>query len=77
MRKKLYEMGLRLYTRFNINRWRLSNYLKDQEGATAVEYALVIAVVVIGVVGAATVMFDPLEEFFKAVVDKIKEFIGG
>ena len=77
MRKKLYETGLRLYTRLTVTRWKLSNYLKGQEGATAVEYALVIAVVVIGVVGAATVMFEPLEEFFEAVVDKIKEFIGG
>ena len=77
MRKKLYEKGLRLYTRLTVNRWRIGNYLKDQKGAAAVEYALVIAVVVIGVVGAATVMFEPLEEFFEAVVDKIKEFIGG
>lgn len=76
MRKKFCETGLRLYIRFNINRWRLSNYLKDQEGATAVEYALVIAVIVIGVVGAATVMFDPLKDFFKLVVEKIVEFVG-
>ena len=76
MREKLHEAGLRIYTWFDVCRWRLSRYLKDEEGASTVEYVLLIAVIVIGIVTAATVMFDPLKEFFKGVIDKVKGVAG-
>ena len=76
MRKKLYEKGLRLYTRLTVNRWRIGNYLKDQKGAAAVEYALVIAVVVIGVIGAATFLYDDLKDFFRTVAKKVTDYVG-
>jgi Flp pilus assembly pilin Flp len=50
--------------------------LRDESGATTVEYALLIAVIVIGIIAAATYMFDPLKEFFKDVVKKVKETAG-
>lgn len=50
--------------------------LRDENGATTVEYALLIAVIVIGIIAAATYMFDPLKEFFKDVVKKVKETAG-
>ncbi len=46
--------------------------LANQKGAGAVEYGLVIAVVVVMVVLATTVMRDPLEKFFAAVVAKVR-----
>ncbi len=62
---------------------RLNNFLHDakkhlskQDGATTVEYALLIAVVVIGIIAAATYMFDPLKEFFQEVVKKVKDTAG-
>ncbi len=54
----------------------VKNRLRDERGATTVEYALLIAVIVIGIIAAATYMFDPLKEFFKDVVDKVKETAG-
>jgi len=43
-----------------------------QDGASTVEYALLIAVVVVMVIAAATYMFEPLKEFFLSVVKKIQ-----
>jgi Flp pilus assembly pilin Flp len=50
--------------------------MRSQSGATTVEYALLIAVVVIGIIAAATYMFDPLKEFFQEVVKKVKKTAG-
>lgn len=76
MKNRFHEIGLRAYTSFDTLRWRLAHYLKDQKGAGTVEYVLLIAVIVIGIVTAATVMFDPLKEFFRGVIDKIKGTAG-
>ncbi len=51
------------------------NPLKNDAGATSIEYALLVAVIVIGVIGAGTAMFGPLQEFFLKVVQTITEFI--
>lgn len=48
----------------------------DQVGATMVEYALIIAVVVVMVIAAATVMEDPLRELFEGIIEKIKGQAG-
>lgn len=50
---------------------------ENEKGAGAVEYGLVIAIVVTLVVGVAGVMADPLTEFFEAAVEKVSEFLGG
>lgn len=54
----------------------LRNRLSNQQGAGTVEYVLLIAVVVIGMVAGASAMFPGLKEFFMGVVDKIKETAG-
>ncbi|QLA14654.1 Flp family type IVb pilin [Desulfolutivibrio sulfoxidireducens] len=54
----------------------IKSRLRDERGATTVEYALLIAVIVIGIIAAATYMFDPLKDFFKDVVKKVKETAG-
>ncbi len=45
--------------------------VKNNDGATTVEYALVIAVVVFGVVGAAAFMIPELQTMFLDIVKKI------
>ncbi len=55
---------------------RLLKKMQDEEGASTVEYALVIAVIVVGIILAAKLMFDPLKDFFTGVVDKIKQLAG-
>jgi pilus assembly protein Flp/PilA len=49
---------------------------KDETGAGAVEYALVIAVVVVMIIAATAVMDTPVRDFFEGVIDKIKAVAG-
>ena len=51
--------------------------VKDESGQTAVEYALVIALVVIGLVAAAYAMVDPISEGMDKLAEKIKKLLGG
>lgn len=71
----------------NLSNWLLTTYVKKQEdarqtveqiinnqrGAGAVEYGLLIAVIVTLVIIAATVMKDPLEAFFQKVVQTVTD----
>lgn len=71
----------------NLSNWLLATYVKKQEdarqtveqiinnqrGAGAVEYGLLIAVIVTLVIIAATVMKDPLEGFFRKVVQTVTD----
>ncbi len=50
---------------------------KDSEGASTVEYALLIAVIVFGVVGAAAFMIPELKNMFLDIVAKIAKLAKG
>jgi len=71
MQKKFDEMCARVYTRFDLTRNKAADVIKNDDGAIATEYALVIGVVVVGIVGAASAMFEPLENFFKSVITSL------
>jgi pilus assembly protein Flp/PilA len=45
----------------------LKNLFKDEAGATAVEYALLVAVVAVGLVGAMGTLADSINELFNGV----------
>ena len=77
MFKKISSWVTRLYVRQDILKHEMKQTIANQRGAGAVEYGLVIAVVVLMVVAAAAVMREPLEGFFKAAVAKIMEFLSG
>lgn len=51
--------------------------IKNENGASTVEYALLIAVIVFGVIGAATFMIPQLQTMFLDVVKKIAELAAG
>jgi Flp pilus assembly pilin Flp len=72
----LHDFSLLLLCRAQNALHRLKRRIQDENGATTVEYALLIAVIVVGVIAAATYMFDPLKDFFKEVVKKVKDMIG-
>jgi len=55
----------------------MKSKIREERGASTVEYALVIAVIVFGVVGAATLIFDPLKGFFADIIDKIYKLAMG
>ena len=71
----------------NFSNWLLATYvnkredarqtieqiIKNERGAGAVEYGLLIAVIVTLVIIAATVMKDPLEAFFQKVVQTVTD----
>jgi len=73
----------------NLNEWILKTYVEKREGfrntidqvmgnergAGAVEYGLIIAVVVAMVVAAALLMKGPLTTFFQAAVGQISDFL--
>lgn len=54
----------------------LKNRISNQQGAGTVEYVLIVAVIVLGIVAGATAMFPGLQEFFLGVVDQVKELAG-
>ena len=72
------------------NNWVLTTYVKKQEdlrmaaekvignqrGMGAVEYGLVLAVIVIMVIAAAAAINDDVKAFFKGVIDKIIQQAG-
>ncbi len=66
---------LRAFIRIGNLRHDVSTRLKNERGAGTVEYALVIAVIVLIVVGAGTFMRDPLIDFFEGVVDKVTDWM--
>jgi len=68
MQTKFDEMNAEIYTRFDLIRSKAADVITNDDGAIATEYALVIGVVVVGIVGAASAMYEPLGEFFKSVV---------
>ena len=74
--ERLNDFCLALYVKTRNGIDGVKRRLRDEQGATTVEYALLIAVIVIGIIAAATYMFDPLKEFFKDVVKKVKETAG-
>lgn len=57
-------MFLKLYTRYQV--WRASD-----EGATAVEYGLMVALIAVAIIGAVTLLGTNLSTMFGNVKDKI------
>lgn len=52
----------------------LSSALKSERGITAIEYALLAALIAIAIIGGATLLGTTLDEFFSAIADKIKTY---
>lgn len=75
MFKRINSWITKLYIRQYEIREEMKETLTNQRGAGAVEYGLVIAVIVVMVILAAKVMDEPLKKFFKAVVDTVMQFV--
>jgi pilus assembly protein Flp/PilA len=50
---------------------KLMNFLKDEEGATAVEYALMVALIAAVIIGAVQLIGTNANEKFQEVAEKI------
>jgi Flp pilus assembly pilin Flp len=77
MKTQFNELCARIYTHSNLSMTKAAEIIKNDEGAVATEYALVIGVIVVGIVGAASCTMDgPLREFFGSVIEKVQGMIG-
>ena len=50
-----------------------SRFVKDESGATAIEYGLIAALIAVGIIGAATVVGDEITNTFTTVSTKLQE----
>jgi len=56
---------LRLYTAFQ------SRFVRDEEGATAVEYGLMVALIAVVIIAAVTILGTNLSDKFQTVSDSV------
>jgi pilus assembly protein Flp/PilA len=49
----------------------IQNFLRDEEGAAAIEYALLAGLIACGIIAAATTLASNLSTFFTAVGTKL------
>lgn len=54
----------------------LMNLLKDESGATAIEYGLIAALVSVAAIGALTAMGSSLDTMFKSVSGKLDDAVS-
>lgn len=66
---------VKVFARMELLKHESRQVIGNQRGAGAVEYGLIIGVVVLLVVGAAFVMGDPLEDFFRTTVAQVMDFL--
>lgn len=52
------------------------NFLKDESGATAIEYGLIAALVAVAIIGALTVLGNNLTETFNSVSTELQGATG-
>jgi len=49
-----------------------SRFVKDESGATAIEYGLIASLIAVAIIGAATTLGGKLSTTFQAVSDQLK-----
>ena len=52
-------------------------YLRDESGATAIEYGLITALISVGVLGGLTVAGGTVKQMFKNIMDGIVTAVTG
>jgi pilus assembly protein Flp/PilA len=52
---------------------KIRNFVREEEGATAIEYGLLAALVAVMIIGGATSIGTSLKEAFDAVADALKK----
>jgi len=77
MKNTYFNICLRAYEKMSGVSDRIGNVIKDKKGAASVEYSMVTALIAVGVIGAAAIMFNgPMQEYFGEVVNKLSEFLS-
>ncbi|MGE5512288.1 MAG: Flp family type IVb pilin [Bacteroidota bacterium] len=55
----------------------LNRFLKDESGATAIEYGLIAALIAVAIITAATNVGSEIGKTFQGVADKLSAANGG
>ena len=63
---------MKLFSRFTLRR-----FSKDEEGATAIEYGLIAALVSVAAIGALTTMGNSLNTMFSTVSNSMNTAVAG
>ena len=50
------------------------NFCKNEDGATAVEYGLIVAVISVGIIGGASAVSTSINAIFQFIADTFAEF---
>jgi pilus assembly protein Flp/PilA len=50
---------------------KIRNFFKDESGASAVEYGLLVALIAVAIIGAVTALGGSLRDTFQNVSDKV------
>ena len=56
---------------------RIKNFFKDESGATAVEYGLMVALIAVVIIGAVQLLGTNLQSTFQTAADTIGGVSGG
>ncbi len=75
MKKNFFNACVKSYVKSQLIISDSRNYLKNEKGATTVEYALLVGVITVLVIGAATAMNDPLKDFFTTAIAQVKTYL--
>lgn len=49
-----------------------ARFMKDESGATAIEYGLIAGLIAVAIIGGATALGGKLDEQFNGIADKLK-----
>jgi pilus assembly protein Flp/PilA len=51
----------------------VARFLKDESGATAIEYGLIAALIAVGIIAAATLLGGNLAGLFEGIADRLED----
>lgn len=55
---------------------KVMRFLRDEEGASAVEYGLLVGVIAVAIITVAAALGDELEETFRTVKNKLRDDVN-
>ncbi len=50
---------------------KIKSFIKDESGATAIEYGLIAALIAVGIIAAATTLGEELTGLFESIATKL------
>jgi pilus assembly protein Flp/PilA len=64
-------MVITIYLKGGRNMERFKRFIKDEEGVTAIEYALIASLIAVAIIGAVTLLGSDLSAKFNTIANKL------